>query len=280
MGGGVARRLLEAGFPVTVFNRTRERAEPFARAGATVASSPAEAAANADVVICMVGDDAASRTVWTGDDGALSGVRPGTVLIESSTVSPSWLKELSGLAAERGCELLDAPVTGSKTQAETGQLLFLVGGNSEVLVRVRPVLQAVASGVVYIGPSGAGALLKLINNFLCGVQAAALAEALAWIERSPLDRQQALDVLLNGAPGSPLVRIFALRMQAREYDPKFALHWMIKDLRYAMEEAARSDVDLATGAAALERFQSAEREGWGPSDVSAVIEPLRRTGAQ
>ena len=275
MGAGMARRLLDGGFKLSVYNRTADRAEPFRRAGASVAASPAEAAADADIVLSMVADDAASRYIWTGETGALSTARPGTILIESSTISLPWLKELAGLAAERGCELLDAPVTGSKTQAEAGQLIFLVGGNSECLLRVRPILASIASGVVYVGPSGCGALLKLINNFLCGVEAAALAEAVTWIERSSLDRQPAMDVLINGAPGSPLVRVFALRMLARDYEPRFELQWMCKDLLYALEEASRTNLDLTTGRAALNLFQSADRAGWAEADVSAVIEPLR-----
>jgi 3-hydroxyisobutyrate dehydrogenase len=275
MGAGMARRLLDGGFKLTVFNRTAERAEAFGRSGAEVAATPAEAAASADIVISMVAEDAASRSVWTGDSGALSGARPGTVLIESSTISLPWLKELAGLAAERGCELLDAPVTGSKTQAEAGQLIFLVGGSSETVLQVRPILASIGSGVIYVGPSGCGALLKLINNFLCGVEAAGLAEAMAWIERSSLDRQQAMDVLTNGAPGSPLVRILALRMQARDYEPNFELQWMAKDLRYAIEEAARSKFNLAMGSAARDLFQGAQQSGWAESDLSAVVEPLR-----
>src|SRR5918996_2950937 len=140
MGGRMAARLAQAGHPLTVWNRNRTRAEPFASLGARVADSPRAAAAGADVIIAMVADDDASRAVWLGDSGALAGARPGAVLIESSTLTPAWIRELATAAAERHCEFLDAPVTGSRTQAAAGELLFLVGGAAAAVERVRGVL--------------------------------------------------------------------------------------------------------------------------------------------
>ena len=178
MGSGMARRLLAAGFPLTVYNRTPSRAEAFAAQGASVAATPREAASRAEVIIAMLADDAASRSAWMGENGALAGARPGAVLIESSTLSTHWVKELSAAAISQGCAFLDAPVTGSKPQAESGELLFLVGGESGALDSVRDVLAPMSRGAVHLGPTGSGALMKLINNFVCGVQAASLAEAL------------------------------------------------------------------------------------------------------
>jgi len=129
MGSGMAGRLLSANFPLSIYNRSREKAKPLADAGAYLAGSPREAAARAEIVISMVADDVASRGVWLGESGALLDAAPSTVLIESSTLTVGWIKELAAAAAQRGCELLDAPVTGSKPHAESGQLLFLVGGS-------------------------------------------------------------------------------------------------------------------------------------------------------
>jgi 3-hydroxyisobutyrate dehydrogenase len=271
----MARRLLGAGFPLVVYNRSRERAEPFVKEGAQVAATPGQAAQQADVVISMVADDRASRAVWTGDGGALAAVRPGVLLIESSTISLPWLTELAAAARQRGCHLLDAPVTGSKPQAESGQLLFLVGGDTEALERARPVLTPMARGVMHLGPNGSGVLMKLINNFVCGVQTAALAEAVALIERTPLKREQALDMLYNGAPGSPMVKIIGARMQAQDYRPNFELQWMAKDLGYALEEAERRGLRLETAMSTLARFRAAAETGWAESDLAAVVEPLR-----
>ena len=137
--------------------------------------------------------------------GRARGCGEGTILIESSTVSPSWVAELAELAAARGAQFLDAPVTGSRMQAEAGQLSFLVGGSDATVEAATPVLKAMSKEIVHLGPVGSGAKMKLINNFLCGVQIASLAEGLTWIERSGLDREKALAVLKSGAPGSPLL---------------------------------------------------------------------------
>jgi len=184
MGSGMARQLLAKGFPVTVYNRNPEKAQPFADAGAKVASSPKEASAGAQIIISMLADDNASRSLWLGNEGALTGAREGALCIESGTVTVDWVKELSAAAAQRGGELIDAPVTGSKTQANSGELNFLVGGSESALERGRAALSAMGKSIVHLGPTGSGALLKLINNFVCGTQLASLAEGLAMIERS------------------------------------------------------------------------------------------------
>ena len=275
MGGGMARRLLGAGYPLAVYNRSVEKAEALATEGARVARTPREAATDADVVVSMVADDNASRGVWLGDDGALAAVREGTVLIECSTVTTAWIRELSSAAREKGCELLDAPVTGSKPQAAAGQLRFLVGGSAAALERVRPILDAMSAEVVHVGPVGSGALLKLINNFLCGVQAASLAQALTLAERAKLDVERTAQVLMNGAPGSPLVKGLTPRMLERDYTPNFHLSLMAKDLSYSLKEGERCGVTLSTASAALEEFERALEQGREHDDFSAVIEAVR-----
>src|SRR5215510_9877231 len=139
MGSSMAGRLLYAGFPLSVYNRNRDKAQAFAGAGAHVATSPREAASRSHIVISMVADDSASRGVWMGENGALVGAAPGSVLIESSTLTVGWVKDLASAAANKGCEFLDAPVTGTKPHAESGQLLFLVGGSAAALEIARPV---------------------------------------------------------------------------------------------------------------------------------------------
>ena len=276
MGGGMARRLLGAGFPVTVFNRSRVRAEPFAAAGARVAGSPREAAAGADVVFSMVADDAASRAMFVGPDGAVAGAARGATLVECSTLTVAWVRELAKAVSAHGAEFVDAPVTGSKNQAAAGELNFLVGGSAAALEKIRSALVAMGRSVTHLGPTGSGAQLKLINNFLCGVQLASAAEAVAWIERSGLDRAKALGVLLDGAPGSPLVKTLTARMTAGDYTPNFLLKLMAKDLSYAVQENAIHGQPLATATTALELFQRAIAAGHGDKDMSAVVEPLRR----
>lgn len=277
MGGGMARQLLANGFPLTVFNRNAEKSKPFAAEGARVVRSPQEAAEDADVIVSMVADDKASRSLWLGETGALAAARPGTICIECSTVSVGWIHELAAATEKKKCELLDAPVTGSKAQAASGQLNFIVGGSCATLERARPVLAAMGKSILHLGPSGSGALLKLINNFVCGVQIAALAEAMALLERSGLERAKAQEIIANGAPGGPLVKAVWARMTAPDYSPNFLLKLMAKDLNYAIAEAKRVSVDLATAAAALSEFERAIADGHGEKDIAAVVEPFRNS---
>ena len=277
MGSGMARRLLANGFPLTVFNRNIERAKPFVADGATVAVSPHEAASQADVIISMVADDIASRSLWLGDSAALAAMKPGTICIESSTVTVDWVRELAAAAQQQNCELLDAPVTGSKIHAANGELNFLVGGNPATIDKVRPVFSAMGKTILPMGPTGSGALIKLINNFVCGVQIASLAEAMAMIERSGLDRARALEVLTNGAPGSPLVKTVSARMTAPDFTPNFPLRLLTKDLGYAIREGEKLSIELMTVAAALKEFQKAMAARHGEKDMAAVVE-LFRTG--
>lgn len=276
MGSGMARQLLMNGFPLTVFNRNAEKSQPFATEGARVASSPRASATQADFIISMVADDNAARAMWLGENGALAAAKSGAVCIECSTVTVNWVRELSTGATARGCEFLDAPVTGSKTQAASGELSFIVGGDAATLEKSRPVLSAMSKAIVHLGPTGSGALLKLINNFVCGVQIASLAEAMAMIERSGLDRAKALEVLTGGAPGSPLVKAVSGRMMQPAAAPNFLLRLMAKDLGYAIEEGGKLSVELVTATAALEAFQRAIATGHGEKDIAAVVEPFRK----
>jgi 3-hydroxyisobutyrate dehydrogenase len=270
MGTGMANRLLSAGFPLTVYNRNREKSAPFADAGAFVAESPREAASRSEIILSMVGDDAASRGVWLGENGALAGARPNAVLIESSTLSGAWIQELAAKAAERGCRFLDAPVTGTKPHAASGELVFLVGGSAEALDAARPVFSVLGRDAVHLGPVGSGSLMKLINNFVCGVQAASFAEAVAMIDAGGLDRAKAVSILTGGAPGSGIVKRMADRIAAGDFTPNFALRWMAKDIGYAIDDASKNGISLQTAAAALSVFKQAISEGHGDEDFSAV----------
>jgi 3-hydroxyisobutyrate dehydrogenase len=276
MGNGMARQLLRAGFRLTVYNRSAGKAQPLVEEGAEIAATPREAAGGAEMVISMVADDEASRGMWLGADGALAAAKPGTVLIESSTLSVEWIRELAAKAADAGCELLDAPVTGSKPQAAAGELCFFVGGQPGPLEKARPALEAMSRAIVHLGPTGSGALLKLINNFLCGVQAASLAEALALVEKSGLNIDASLALLTGGTPGSPIVKTLSARMVAGEFTPpNFLLRLMTKDLAYAAAELRANGIEPVTGNAALKVYQNAIAHGDGEKDLSAVIEQFR-----
>ena len=274
MGAGMAASLVRAGFSVALYNRDPARAEPFA-ALARLADSPRAAAEGADIVISMVADDDASRAVWLGEEGALKGVAAGAVCIEASTLTPKWIAQWAQAVADSGCAPLDAPVTGSRVQAEAGELNFIVGGSPEALDKARPVLSAMGKSITLLGATGSGALFKLINNFLCGVQLASFAEALAMIERSGLDRDAAVGLLTNGAPASPLVKGVAGRVLAGDETLNFRVRLMAKDLHYAVGEAGRMSLDLSTAKNAHNVFAGAVTAGFGEQDISTVYKFVR-----
>jgi 3-hydroxyisobutyrate dehydrogenase len=276
MGSGMANNLFKAGFPLTVWNRTRARADALAKQGVPVADTPRQAVADADVVFSMVGDDNASREVWLGDNGALGSAKLGAVLIESSTLSPEWIRELADIAQKRGHQLLDAPVTGSKSAAAEGSLRMLVGGDAAALEQARPVLEKISTQIMHLGPTGAGATLKLINNMMGAVHIAAVSEGIALAERAGLDMQQVASLILNGPSGSPIVKLKLDRMMSRNYDnADFSLRWMQKDAGYAMELAKDFNLPLKTVTAAHEVLQMARDKGLDDADFAATVEGLR-----
>jgi 3-hydroxyisobutyrate dehydrogenase len=275
MGMGMATNLLTAGIPTTVWNRTHSKAEPLAAAGARIADTPTEAAHDADIILTMLADETASRAAWLGEHGALAAAKPSAILIESSTVTPEWIAELAAAASKHNLRFLDAPVTGSRMQANAGQLSFLVGGDPATLEEARPALAAMSKEIIALGPIGSGARLKLINNFLCGVQIASLAEAMVWIERGGLDRAQALRFLTTGAPGSPLLGVISARMAQQNYEVNFLLRLLQKDINYAIADAAKVHVDLRTAKTTEARIAEAVQAGHGEQDMSAVVESVR-----
>jgi 3-hydroxyisobutyrate dehydrogenase len=268
MGSAMAQNLLQSGFSVIVYNRTRDRALPLQALGAEIVDTPKAAAQNADAVFTMVTDDAASRAVWLGEQGILAGVNPQTILIESSTVSPNWIRELSDRA--EGLRLLDAPVAGSQPQAIGKELIFLVGGDRDTVAQALPLFQAMGKSVMHLGDLGSGILMKLISNLMIGVQVATLAEALNFAQNSGLDMVQVVQALSNGSAGSPVVRAKAAQITAQNFTPNFALHLLHKDLGYALEEAGKQNAPLPTTAIAREFYRMAMKQGLGDRDFTAI----------
>jgi 3-hydroxyisobutyrate dehydrogenase len=281
MGTGIAQNILKAGFDLTVYNRTVAKAEPLAKLGAKVASSISEAARDAELVISIVADDTASREVWLGEGGALHSACEGAILIESSTLSHSWARELAALAGKRGLSFLDAPVNGGPGMAAAGQLKTMVGGEAEALERARPVLESFTEQITHMGPHGAGAMTKLINNMMTGVQIAALAEGLHIAERARLNLEQVVSVISNAGPASPIVKMKAPLMAARNYgEPSFLLRHIRKDVTYALRLAEELDAPLTTGSAARELYRIAGRLGYDDADFATVFEALHMTSAR
>ena len=275
MGSGMAGRLIAAGFDVTVWNRNMGKAAALGDAGARIAATPAEAVVNAAIVIAMLADDDVSCRIWTGPDGALPAMQPGAIAIDSSTLTGPWVEQLGLLAKARGVRFLEAPVTGSRDQAAQGTLRFLVGGDADTLAAARPLFEAMGNAIVHLGPVGSGATVKLANNFLCGVQAASLAEAIALMEKRGLDIEQAVGILLDGAPASPMVKAVSRRMLDRNYAPHFFVPLMAKDLHYAAQAMADVGIVSVIAAAARARYVEADEAGESQNDIAAIVEPIR-----
>jgi 3-hydroxyisobutyrate dehydrogenase len=273
MGSGMAANWLAKGFPVAVYNRTRAKAEPLATKGARIADNPRAAAKDADIIVAMVSDDDASRKVWLGNDGALAGLKSGAIAIESSTLTPEWVRELAGLARARGADFLDAPVGGSKPAATEGKLVFFVGGESAVLDRARAALEAVGTKITHLGGTGAGSTWKLINNMMGAAQLAVLSEGLALAAKAGVDPALATELIRSGATASPMVVGKLPRVMAHTYaDPDFALKLMRKDVGYAASLAKALGVKLDVVPAVVEIYQRAVAEGHGELDTAAVRE--------
>jgi 3-hydroxyisobutyrate dehydrogenase len=273
MGGGLARNLMRKGFSVTVWNRTPSRAEPFRADGAAVAVNPSAAAAEADVVIDVVTDVAASRETWTGQAGALQTMKPGTIAVECATLSAEWIRELNRIARDRNIPLIDAPMTGSRKGAEEGTLTLLVGAAPEELERVRPVLEAFSQRIIRFGPPGAGTAYKLVNNLLLAVQTLATGEGMALAEKAGLDPEIVSRAMMEGAMASPIVKAKLPAIVKRDHaDTQFALRWMLKDLRYALELARELGMRVPIAELAMELYAKAEAQGWGGEDFAAVAE--------
>jgi 3-hydroxyisobutyrate dehydrogenase len=271
MGAGMAANWLAKGFQLSVWNRTHARAQALADKGARVATTPREAAEGADCVFAMVADDAASRAVWLGDDGALAGAKTGAVVVESSTLTPDWVRELAGRARAKGCGFLDAPVGGSRLAAASGELRLFVGGDAATLDKARPALIAIGSKIDLLGPAGAGATWKLINNQLVAAQVAALGEALDVARKAGFRPVQISSLILNGAASSPIVKMKLPSMLNGDYDePDFALSLMLKDARYAaaLAQSLGAPADLVSSA--VKAFARAEAKGLGAKDIAAV----------
>lgn len=276
MGGGIARNLLKAGYAVTVWNRTQAKAQPLVDAGAAWAATPAQAAANAEMVISVVGDDAASRSVWVGDDGALAAMQPNAVALECTTLSIGWVRELAALAQTRGVRFVDAPMAGSKVAAAGGQLSLFVGAAPELFEEIRPVLATFAATIVHFGPQGAGAMYKLINNMIAAAHVTALAEGISIAEKAGLDMDTVLKTITSGAVGSPIVKMKAQAVVGRDHtDTHFALRWMHKDLTYALRAADDLGVPLPTAALNHELLRMAMQRGWADQDFAVVAEVVR-----
>ena len=277
LGAPMALNLLQAGHPLTVFNRDPGRCAPLVAAGACAAASPAEAAASAALLLVCVSDDRAVEAVLLGDgaSAALHGLRPGALVIDCSTIAPSTSRRLAATLAERGIHYIDAPVTGGTEGARAGTLSVLVGGQPEQLERARPLLEVIGGRITHFGPVGAGQEAKAVNQVLVAGSYAAVAEALSLAERLGLNRQQVVEALRGGAAGSWALEHRSGHMINDDYPLGFRLALHRKDLAIALAAAAEQQLELPVSHLVAAMEDRLLEDGHGELDVSVLARWFR-----
>jgi 3-hydroxyisobutyrate dehydrogenase len=271
MGSRMAANLVKAGHEVTVWNRSPAAMKPLADQGARTAASPRAAVEGAEFAITMLTDDKASETVWLDPKtGALAGMAKTAIALDSSTVSPGWIRALSGHMAAAGISFLDAPVSGTLPAAEGRQLIFMLGGETEAAERARPVLSAMAGAVHHVGPVGQGIAMKLAVNSLLAIQITSFAEAIGYMAKSGIAPSRALDLLQAMPVASPAATMMAKLMVAGDFAPRFPVALMAKDLGYAAQDAAALKSKTPVAASALKLFDELLNTGYGADNVTAA----------
>jgi 3-hydroxyisobutyrate dehydrogenase-like beta-hydroxyacid dehydrogenase len=276
MGGRIARRLLDAGYPVHGYNRTPERAAWLEGHGLVRCLSPADVAERSEVVLSMVSNTAALEAVVGGAGGLLDGLRPGAVLVDMSTVSPEASRRLAERVHERGATMLDAPVSGSVVTLEQGRLSIMVGGDRRAFERVEPVLRAIGPVVTYVGGNGQAVLMKIAINLSLAVQMLAFSEGVLIAEKGGIDRAKAVEVLLSSVVASPMIAYRGPFVVSMPEEAWFDVDMMQKDLQLALEAARELDVPMPATAAANEMLTAARGMGMAKRDFATVFHALAR----
>ena len=271
MGASMCGHLLECGHTVNVSNRTPERAAALVERGARWCEDPASAAADADVVFTMVGFPADVREVILGERGALSAARPGTLLVDMTTSEPSLAREIAGAAAERGVDVLDAPVSGGDVGARDATLVIMVGGSREAFERALPLLEVMGRSVVHEGDVGAGQHTKMVNQIAICSGMVGVCEALLYAQRSGLDVERALETISGGAAGSWSLSNLAPRALRGDFAPGFKVDHFIKDLGIALAEARRMSLALPGLALAEQLYVATQAQGFGQRGTHALV---------
>jgi 3-hydroxyisobutyrate dehydrogenase-like beta-hydroxyacid dehydrogenase len=274
MGSGIARRLLAAGHTVYGYNRTREKAEALADEGLIVLDSPRDVAEQADVVFSMVTNVPALRAVAEGHDGILGGLSNGKVWVDMSTTAPAVSAELAERVRAIGADLVDAPVSGSVSTLEEGKLTIMVGGRAETFERVHPLLLDVGTKATHVGDNGQALLLKLAINLSLQVQMVAFAEGLLLAEKDGIDREVAVEVMLNSVIASPMLKYRGPFVFELPDEAWFDVDMMQKDMVLALEAGRQLDVPMPTTAAANELLTAARGMGLGHEDFAVVYQVL------
>ena len=271
MGTPMALNLVKAGFGVTAYNRTRGKGEALERAGARIAATPAEAVRDAKVIVAIVSDTAAMEEVVLGRDGVVETIHSGTILIDSSTISPAASRKLAGHLAAKGAAMLDAPVTGSKHGAEKGELTFMIGGEREVMERAMPILKVLGKRHIYCGPQGLGLAAKLAMNAILATMVEIFAEGFVMATKAGVPPATLLEIMQSSLARSGIIDFKAPFVFQGDFTPYFPLKLMHKDLELAMEAAYAQGTPMPATAAVKEVYGAARAQGQGDQDYVSVI---------
>jgi 2-hydroxy-3-oxopropionate reductase len=276
MGRPMARNLLRAGYPLTVWNRSQPGIEELVRDGASPGSSPKDVAGRSDVIITIVTDSPDVEKVALGPEGIIEGGRAGLVHIDMSTISPAVTRRIASRLAEKGIEMLDAPVSGGDTGAQAGTLSIMVGGKEEIFQRCRPIFEVMGRTIVHCGPNGAGQTVKLCNQIVVALNNLAMCEALVFASKAGVDTRRMLEAVGAGAASSWALLNLAPRILARDFRPGFKVAHQQKDLRLALETAEQQAVPLPGTSLVHQLFAAVEAEGLGAEGTQALVKALEK----
>ena len=274
MGRGMAASLLKAGYELTVYNRTRSRAEEFVGLGAEIADTPGLAAKGKQVVITMLADPPAINDAVLGKDGVIDGLGSGAILIDCSTVDPATTEATLEAARKKGARFLDCPVAGSKDAAAKGELILMLGGEDETIKQVREILEVVSKCIIHAGPSGSGTMVKLCFNLAVSHMAAVLTEALVLGVKGGLKPEVIIETFMAGTIGAPFYRWKGGCIMDRDFTTNFSTKLMHKDLNLMMSAGDKLNVPLPVTAAVKELFTMAKGHGEAEEDFCSVIKVL------
>jgi 3-hydroxyisobutyrate dehydrogenase len=274
MGTEVVKRLLKAGHAVAGYNRTASKAAPLLELGLDWAETPREAAEASEIVFSMVTDSSALHAVTDGPDGILAGLTAGRVYVDMSTASPATSRELAAKAAERGASMLDVPISGTAVTVEQGTASLMVGGSVEAFERARPVLEQIGPKVTHVGGNGQAVLMKIATNLSLAVQMTAFSEGVLLAEKGGIDREKAVEVLLNSVVASPMVKYRGPFVLGLPEEAWFDVNMMQKDLQLALEQGRRLDVPLPTTSVVNELLTASRARGYAEEDFAVLFRTL------
>ena len=276
MGRWMCQHAIEEGYPATVYNRSREKAQPLLDLGAAFADSPKAVAEQSDVVFASVGFPRDVREVFLGPEGALAGAKPGAILVDMTTSEPTLAREIYEAAKAKGVAALDAPVSGGDVGAKNAALSIMIGGDKEVVAAVTPIFEAMGKTIVHQGGPGAGQHTKMVNQILISSNMVAVCEGLLYGYKAGLDLETVLKSVSVGAAGSKALEILGPRMLARNFEPGFYVEHFIKDMGIALAEAERMNLSLPGLGLAKQLYESVRALGYGRKGTQALLLALEQ----